>query len=336
LLRLLIKTARRYKHVGNALPAPAKAAIADMLTKLHSLHHGRMYRRMVSRAGFADLETAVCRTATPMTAPLALISQIERSGGTLLSQLFDGHPAVAAYPHELRIGWEDSGDTFPAELSSFRSAADLQMQKQLKHGFRKGRHSKPERFLISPRIQKLIFESIEKRTPRDSYDAFFTAFFNAWMNYKQDLQNTTLITAFAPRLAVDPDNVARFFSVYPDGFLIQVTRDFESWSRSAGPFYEAQGRPKSQEQLKRLWTENAASIERNKSRYGDRVLTVALDDLRSDPAATMTTLSRALGLAYDPVLEQPTFNGRLTWANSSFSVNEPGLLKSAPTSRPSA
>ncbi|MEE9610141.1 MAG: hypothetical protein V3W19_02760, partial [Desulfatiglandales bacterium] len=41
----------------------------------------------------------------PVTVPLALISQVQRSGGTLLSQLFDGHPELHAHPHELKIGY---------------------------------------------------------------------------------------------------------------------------------------------------------------------------------------------------------------------------------------
>jgi hypothetical protein len=40
-----------------------------------------------------------------VAAPLALISQIQRSGGTLLSQLFDGHSELHAHPHELKIGY---------------------------------------------------------------------------------------------------------------------------------------------------------------------------------------------------------------------------------------
>ena len=36
--------------------------------------------------------------------PLVLISQIQRSGGTLLSQLFDHHPQLHAHPHELHTG----------------------------------------------------------------------------------------------------------------------------------------------------------------------------------------------------------------------------------------
>ena len=41
----------------------------------------------------------------PVREPLVLVSQIQRSGGTLLSQLFDGHPEVHAHPHELKIGY---------------------------------------------------------------------------------------------------------------------------------------------------------------------------------------------------------------------------------------
>src|SRR3954453_1004425 len=36
--------------------------------------------------------------------PLALICQAQRSGGTLLAGLFDGHPQCHVPPHELRIG----------------------------------------------------------------------------------------------------------------------------------------------------------------------------------------------------------------------------------------
>jgi len=42
----------------------------------------------------------------PVTSPLVLISQIQRSGGSLLSQLFDGHPEVHPHPHELMLGYK--------------------------------------------------------------------------------------------------------------------------------------------------------------------------------------------------------------------------------------
>ena len=36
--------------------------------------------------------------------PLVLISQIQRSGGTLLNTLLDGHPELHVYPYEFRGG----------------------------------------------------------------------------------------------------------------------------------------------------------------------------------------------------------------------------------------
>ena len=40
----------------------------------------------------------------PVDQPLTLICQAQRSGGTLLARLFDGHPQCHAHPHELHIG----------------------------------------------------------------------------------------------------------------------------------------------------------------------------------------------------------------------------------------
>ena len=54
----------------------------------------------------------------PVNQPLLLISQVQRSGGTLLSQLFDGHPQVHAHPHELKIGYPEKW-----ELASHRPAS---------------------------------------------------------------------------------------------------------------------------------------------------------------------------------------------------------------------
>jgi hypothetical protein len=56
-----------------------------------------------SRLHLNDTYQAYMERIQPITAPLALISQIQRSGGSMLSQLFDGHPQVHAHPHELRL-----------------------------------------------------------------------------------------------------------------------------------------------------------------------------------------------------------------------------------------
>src|SRR5918996_410393 len=44
------------------------------------------------------------RWSIPVTQPLLLCSQVQRSGGTLLARLFDSHPSCFAHPHELKWG----------------------------------------------------------------------------------------------------------------------------------------------------------------------------------------------------------------------------------------
>jgi hypothetical protein len=63
--------------------------------------------RQVSRDGKSHLEDIlrIClKHITPLTTPLALISQVPYSGGSLLSRLFDGHSQIHAYPGALMPG----------------------------------------------------------------------------------------------------------------------------------------------------------------------------------------------------------------------------------------
>jgi hypothetical protein len=60
-----------------------------------------------SELNLRDLSRICAEHVVPVTSPLALISEIQDSGGTLLSQLFDGHPELHAHPHELMIGYPE-------------------------------------------------------------------------------------------------------------------------------------------------------------------------------------------------------------------------------------
>ena len=66
---------------------------------------GKAFRAI--RSQVEDLYRSGLKSAAPITVPLALISQIQRSGGSLLSQLFDGHPEIYAHPDELKIGYPE-------------------------------------------------------------------------------------------------------------------------------------------------------------------------------------------------------------------------------------
>ena len=58
-----------------------------------------------SVAQFERMRRVCLANVRPVNEPVAWISQIQRSGGSLLSQLFDGHPQLHAHPHEIKIGY---------------------------------------------------------------------------------------------------------------------------------------------------------------------------------------------------------------------------------------
>jgi hypothetical protein len=154
-----------------------------------------------------------------VTSPLALISQVQRSGGTLLSQLFDGHP----------------------ELHAHRWLETLFEYSVLSH-FKKGYKKEKKRddaflFLFLPSVQREIFldylGSIRSPTSRDVFDAYMTSYFGAWLNNQNSTGQKKYVTAFTARLAMRKGNMESFFGTYPDGRLISLMRDPKNWYPSA-------------------------------------------------------------------------------------------------------
>src|SRR6187401_3188689 len=95
----------------------------------------------------------------PVREPLVLISQIQRSGGTLLSQLFDGHPECHAHPQQLHIGYPASRDWPPIALDdperSFAVLYEKKAATHLREGYRKSALDDKDifPFCFLPRLQ---------------------------------------------------------------------------------------------------------------------------------------------------------------------------------------
>ena len=112
----------------------------------------------------------------PVTEPLVLCSQVQRSGGTLLSQLFDGHPECHAHPHEIKIGWPREANWPPLDLDRpdewFERLFEKKALTHFVEGYQK-RGAKLEGktypsydvfpFLFLPRLQKAIFDARSRR-----------------------------------------------------------------------------------------------------------------------------------------------------------------------------
>jgi len=291
--------------------------------------------------GMARSLTRRRENVLPVDQPLALICQAQRSGGTLLARLFDGHPRCHAHPHELHIG-DRRPHVWPSlALDESPEAWFARMEEErLGLMFDKGKRQIPLKaaegqsgesyypFLLPPAFQRQIFmQEVERRSPitaeRQILDAYMTSLFNAWLD-NQNLRgpDKRWVVAFSPRRAWG-DGREKLFELYPDGRLVSILRDPESW------FTSAQGRdPEADpEPLIELWKRSAQEMIEAKGRYGDRVFILRFEDLVRQTERTMRALARFLEIDYDPVVATPTFNGYPVGANSSYEVRSTGVVR---------
>jgi hypothetical protein len=122
-------------------------------------------------------------------------------------------------------------------------------------------------------------------------------------------------------------NMTSFFDAYPDGRLISVVRDPKNWFPSANRHQTK----KYGEIAKALdqWNDSARSMVRNKKTYGDRVCIIKFEDLVTCTEAVMRYLSDFLEIRFDGILLTPTFNKIPIKPNTSFKLENPGIMISA-------
>ena len=268
--------------------------------------------------------------------PLVLISQIQRSGGTLLLQLLDGHPECHVDPYELKLGHPKKEHWPPIDLTRpeswfetlyFRGSGERLRPTERTKRPDSGRSVFP--FVLLPRLQHEIFEACVAARPvereRDVFDAYFTSYFNAWVdNENLYAAPKRAVVGFTPRMAMDPANLEALFAVYPEGTLVTIVRDPHAWYRSA-----SRHMPEHYADLDaafELWNGSADASTAARERYGDRVVLLTYEELVLETEATMRSLAERIGITPDARLLVPTFNGRPTRANSSDPVQAEGIL----------
>lgn len=274
------------------------------------------------------------------TVPIVLISQIQRSGGSFLSQLFDGHQEVHAHPHELKIGYPKKHIWPELDLSDspqhwFEFLFEDDVIQHFRNGYKKGDKSNEVfPFIFLPSLQKRIFLNCvasvkDPIKPRNIFDAYMTSYFYAWLNNQNICGRKKIITAFTPRLAMCRDSMDTFFQTYPDGRLISVIRDPRNWYPSALRHENKKNKYDDMRKALSQWSESAQAAAWNKEKYGQRVCIVRFEDLISNTEAVMRYLAGFLDIEFDAILLTPTFNKFPIEANTSFNLEKPGIMTSA-------
>jgi hypothetical protein len=266
---------------------------------------------------------------------LVLISQIQRSGGTLLNSLLDGHPEIFSHPYELLIG-HPSKHEWPAldpadgperwlEVLDERIIAHL-----FAEGYRKdaGRNDHPALpFGLVPSFLERLFRVLvaerDVATSRDILDCYMTAFFGAWF----DLQGyhdvpKRWVAAFTPRAAWG-DSRARFVGDYPQGRQLSIVRDPRAWFASI----DAPGKERFSDFDAAIasWLRGADEILAAKAERPAAVLTLTYEALVQRPEAVLRAIADWLGISWHPILLTPTYNRLPVFPNSSHTLRAHGI-----------
>jgi len=268
--------------------------------------------------------------------PLVLIAQPNRSGGTLLSQLLDGHPELHVHPGELQIGvgWPIVDLSRPRK-EIFRALRERHVSRCFWDGYSK---DKPARklgldeqlevfpFLLPPELHRWLFVELLAERPidgqRDVLNAYFAALFNAWLD-NQNLYPGAKRWVVAFGDMRQPDSLARFFADYPDGRHITCVREPKARTASKLVF---SGERDGVAAYAERWRQHTETQLETKARYGDRVFLLTYERLVTHTESTMRSLAAWLGISYSPSLTEPTFNRFPINANSSFRVERHGVL----------
>jgi hypothetical protein len=285
-----------------------------------------------------ELKNANLAQLVSVTSPIALISQIQRSGGSLLSQLFDFHPQLHAHPHELKIGYPKKYIWPDINLKQspnrwFSILFEESVIRHLQEGYKKEPTSDTTfPFIFAPYVQKKIFYDFLKKLDliqlRDIFNTYMTSYFGAWLNNKNYKGDKKYITGFTPRLSETKANMEKFFSIYPDGRLISIIRNPKNWFPSALRHNQKIKKDKYSDIYIALdqWKQNSEAVIRNKAQFEEKVCLIRFEDLIQKTEGVMKYLSQFLEIEYNQILLTPTFNGTPIGANTSFDDDKEGII----------
>jgi hypothetical protein len=276
---------------------------------------------------------------TRIDCPLLLVSEIQRSGGSMMAQLFDGHPELYAHPFEIHLGYPRKWDWPTLDLNHDPERwFDFLFEKKpirrfVQNGFAKADHNRSAAnhrfpFRFSEALQKEVFlKEINRRPPSDNraiLNAYFTSFFAAWEDYRPSGRER-LVSGFTPRVNMYEHSQAGFLRDYPDGKLISIIRDPITWYASARRHnlkYWRTGH------AIKLWCKSIkASLELARL-YPGQTRLLCYRQILTNPQRTLRELAEFVGIEFHESLLTPTFLGKPVRPNSSFQVDTTGLNRS--------
>jgi hypothetical protein len=262
----------------------------------------------------------------PVDQPLFLISQVQRSGGTLLLRLLDGHPECHVAPFQLR-GVDNVAKRRPADPEeAWEALYDPKLAERYERGHRQRKHDVLHDedvfpFELEPELQREVYDACAGRDgqtdTRHFLNCYFTSYFNAWLDYGNLRTGPKRwVVGFEPGIARNRARREAVRELYPDGKVVAIVRDPWSWYASARRW---EGRWSDRERALNHWCHMAGgTLKWKRHTPGAAVRLVAFEDLLMRTEEIVQKLAAWLGIEFRPQLLVPTFNGQPIRANTSF------------------
>jgi hypothetical protein len=269
---------------------------------------------------------------------LVLISQVARSGGTLLNQLLDRHPQLLVHPFELELGatrsvWPEFADLELQDRSRVRgSLYEASIDDFIMGGLSPHKQGSTNETRYPFRFSRYAYRKAFDRewqrrgptTQRDAIDVYFSAFWTAWADGPSVVDDVRWLVGFRPGTIGDAASMQRLHRDYPTGRVVTLVRDPVTW------FVSARRHKDRYADIRRaadIWIDHTRAAIALKRARPESVLVGSFEQLVGSTPAFMENLAAWLGIDWDPILLDPTMAGRPMKADSSFEIGEFGVRR---------
>lgn len=299
-----------------------------------------LWRSKVPLVDDVALSNARLRYKKINAGPLCLISQMQRSGGSLLIQLLDGHRQLLVHPSELHIGrpgkyeWIDfEYGQSPQEI--FFRMFEHPLFKFATKGYNKSVVASPTLpFTYFPSLHRKIFEAYFERAVTseenfvdDVIRHYHRTLFSTWIDYNmgQTSKHPRFVVSHIARFIAGKQPVKSFFADIPKARMISVIRDPLTWYASAKAYSDEYADAAKALELWDACLEGATYLRKAKP---NKFLAVKFSDLLTDPSNVLARVTEFLNVE-ETIDVQPTFNKMSIFSNSSFKATE-GQISQGP------
>jgi hypothetical protein len=272
---------------------------------------------------------------------LILITQLHRSGGTLFSQLLDGHASVQAHPHELFIGKPEKWDwpELGASLSSPEAVFEALQEEKIaaigaagsfiKPGSNKAAKDQAVPFGYSIDQHRGLFCDSFRHAPvasqRLAIQLYLDTFFLAWPEYRTSGREQ-FTSCFLPHILMHEQSMARLYRDFPDIVIVNLLRRPDTWLASLVNHVglDLQDTEKVGAHLER-WRLSIKKILAIHDNPCVQAFATAYEALVTNPREEMQRFCTLLGVSFEPILLLPTVGGYPVLPNSSYRRESSGI-----------